>query len=78
MSAAAVERRAGAKTWGQDSDSPAPTLRREQRRSARELLIPAGLNLEVLMACERQYIHFFLFSFQRSLAFHYSQLAPSV
>lgn len=61
MTAAALERQAGVKTWAQDSESPVPALRSEQHRSAQELLIPAGLNLEILMACERRYIHFFLF-----------------
>lgn len=61
MPAAALERQAGLKTWAQDAGSPVPMLRREQHRNAQEPLIPAGLNLEILMVCERRQINFFLF-----------------
>lgn len=55
-----LERQVSAKTWAQDSEYPVPMLRREQHRSAQELLVLTGLNLEILMAFERRCIHFFL------------------
>lgn len=42
------------------SESPVPSPKGGQRRSAQELLIPAGLNLEIPMASGRRYTHPFL------------------